>query len=100
MKEYKLAIYYDDKFIENVELTSVPFGIFKGFKTEDGEIAALFDMRIEQGYECYNYKGELELKLNESFSWPDEYMEGDGPTEWTAVTKGYYKIQLVQVDAK
>ena len=100
MKIYKLAVFYNDEFVHNVRLPFVPFGTFKGFRLKDEELVAVFDMRIEQGYECFNYKGELELKLNETFDWPEEYMRGDGPSDWESVTLGYYKIQLVYVDAE
>ena len=100
MKVYKIAFFYNDEFIKNVRLSFVPHGTFKGFRLKDGELVAVFGMRIEQGYECYNFVGELELKLNESFEWPDEYMESDGPTDWYAVTRGTYRIQLVRVEAE
>ena len=101
MKIYKIEVFYDDKHLYYVRLPFVPFGKFLGFEKDDkGELKACFDMRIEQGYECYNFKGILKLKLNEEFSWPDEYMTGDGPDDWDSVTKGTYKIKLILVDAE
>lgn len=99
MKLYKLNVSFNNKSLGYYPLSFVPFGKFLGFKKNiDDELVAVFEMRIEQGYECYNYVGKLELRLNEEFSWPSEYMKESGPSEWDCITLGEYTIKLVYVE--
>ena len=101
MKIYKLELFYDGEHVGFLPLVFMPYGKFLGFtRNDNNELIAQFDMRLEQGYECYRYVGKLTLKLNEEFSWPREYMTGDGPTDWECVTLGEYMVKLVSVEAE